>query len=186
MQEKHIQNVDTPQSILMRIVRQAVEDSATGCLNWSGCVDSTGYGAVKIARKKHNTHRLVLVRLFGVAALDGMDACHHCDNRRCVNPAHLFIGTRRDNMQDARQKGRLANPPAKGLHIAAADLTADMLREMLIKHRFVRTIARELKCTGDTIKRRCIEWDIPLVRTWSNNSAKMSSVIHPQVSKGQS
>lgn len=41
----------------------------------------------------------------------GMQICHHCDNPPCVNPAHLFLGTNRDNVLDGLAKGRIAPPP---------------------------------------------------------------------------
>lgn len=81
------------------------------CWNWMASLDTRGYGNFGIASdKKFNmqrAHRVAWELTHGAGSASDKVVCHTCDNRRCVNPGHLFLGTQRDNMQDCIAKGRL-------------------------------------------------------------------------------
>ena len=75
------------------------------CWEWVGKKHPSGYGRMKIEARERSSHR-VSFELFNGRISEGMHICHHCDNPGCVNPKHLFEGTRDDNMEDMRVKGR--------------------------------------------------------------------------------
>lgn len=79
-----------------------------GCWEWNGPTNENGYGT--FTSKKHKMEKVrahrVVYELFVGKIPDGMHLCHHCDNPPCVNPEHLFPGTRKDNMSDMVSKRR--------------------------------------------------------------------------------
>lgn len=85
------------------------------CKIWTGCREKAGYGKIGYKDKTIRTHRLAWILTYGEIP-DGLWVLHHCDNRACVRPNHLFLGTIQDNITDMCNKGRQASGDRNGTH----------------------------------------------------------------------
>ena len=85
-----------------------VVKTTCGCWEWQGVLDKDGYGKAKRYGKTIRAHRLFYEE-FVSNIPHGMLVLHNCDNPKCCNPEHLFIGTQLDNERDKDAKGRRRN-----------------------------------------------------------------------------
>ena len=121
----------------------------TDCHEWIGSINDSGYGAFVVNGKREFAHR-VAMRLQGYTLSGGECVLHKCDNPKCVNPEHLFIGTRMDNNADAKRKGhhRFAIGELQG----CAKLTEEAVLEIRASNKSNRKLAAYYGVGYSTIK----------------------------------
>lgn len=136
-----------------------------GCLEWQGYIQANGYGILE--RRIGGRHIKVLAHRFAakyIAGLDitGIDACHRCDNRRCVDEEHIFAGTRKQNMEDAVSKNR----QAKGSGLPHTKLTEKQIHLIREDKRPYEDIAAYYGVPSSSISniKNLIEWSWVPVR----------------------
>lgn len=84
------------------------------CWPWLGARNDNGYGSFYVDGKKRGSHRVAFELANGVGP-KGLLVCHSCDTPACCNPAHLWLGTSRDNTQDCIRKGRFPSGDRNGI-----------------------------------------------------------------------
>lgn len=123
-----------------------------GCWEWTGSVDTRGYGNLKVSNKTVRAHRLAYELANGVALGPGSVVMHSCDNRICCNPSHLELGTQADNMADMAMKNRRKMINA-GAQNGRAKLTAEQVQAIRADKRGKRTIAPEYGISPAQVQR---------------------------------
>lgn len=112
---------------LGRLLRRCVINHSNGCLEYKGALSKWGYGIIGVFGKRYMTHRFVFESHNGEIP-KGMMICHKCDNPKCVNIHHLFMGTCKDNVQDCVRKGRWIK--AKGERHGLSKLTPEKVLDI--------------------------------------------------------
>jgi len=139
---------------------------ADECWPWKSCRSPRGYGCFHLHGRRVSAHRLAF-ELAGEVIPAGLCICHHCDNRACCNPAHLFVGSIADNDADMVRKGRNALPPhVRGEQHGRSKLTEMQVREIRARYErgsaTYKSVAREYgvtrECIGAIIRREVWVW----------------------------
>lgn len=103
--------VDMTQDYMKRrILNRSVPEPNTGCWLWEGSTGNSGYGKLRVGHSQdYSAHRISFLAFNGPIS-KGLCVLHKCDVRICVNPDHLFLGTKKQNSQDMVRKGRNHSP----------------------------------------------------------------------------
>jgi hypothetical protein len=143
-----------------------------GCWEWTACkFERTGYGCFN-TKGFCTAHRFSYALHYGPIP-DGLLVLHRCDNRACVRPEHLFLGTYTDNMQDALAKGRMRSgfglypermPRGERQHLAK--LTEDEVRA--IRQRYAQGGVTQPELAAEYGLAQATIWAILNRKTWKH------------------
>lgn len=111
------------------------------CWEWQAAFDNNGYGRIKDNRVNKKAHRISWELTYGEIP-EGLLVLHSCDNRKCCNPKHLFLGTNDDNMKDMFKKFR-GNAPRKEAN-KNHKLTSELVSEIRLRYAKEKIAQHEL------------------------------------------
>lgn len=118
-----------------------------GCMEWQGAIGSAGYGNIWHQGRVMGAHRVIYLLIY--ADPGAMLVCHRCDNPRCCNPDHLWLGTNADNQADKSRKRRGTH----GERNTRAKLTEAAAREILTSPAGNVALARKFGVDASTVSR---------------------------------
>jgi len=122
--------------------------SESGCWNWNGVISSDGYGMACYQGERVRAHRLSLLNHLGLES-SKLLALHHCDNRSCINPLHLYLGTNQDNSNDMSKRSR--TNPQRGERSTLSKITNQQAIEIFNDNRAHNLIAIDYGIAKSTV-----------------------------------
>lgn len=122
-----------------------------GCWEWTGGYHKFGYG-----RFANNVAHRVSYAYHNGPIPKGLCVCHKCDNPKCVNPEHLFLGTRKDNNLDRTSKGRTF----KGSQVTISRFTEQQVLDIRSSSKSISELSKQYGVGYNTI------WTIIKRKTW--------------------
>jgi len=128
-----------------------------GCLEWQGTINDAGYGLIRIHGQYWRAHR-VAFHLSQGPIPDHLHVCHSCDNPRCIEPSHLWLGTNADNTADMDAKGR--RRPSHGEQHFSAKVTEVQVRAIRADPASYREIGKRYGISHKAVSR------IKCLRVW--------------------
>jgi hypothetical protein len=144
-----------------RLLSKIDDSNGTGCWEWKGSLLQTGYGQFyygEIGGKERQgkAHKAAWI-LFNGAVPEGMFVLHRCHNRRCCNPAHLYLGTHMENMKDRDEAGRTSRG-AHRYNFKRDESLISRIAELRSKGAPIDSICKSLEI-GRSTYYRCVDPD---------------------------
>jgi hypothetical protein len=145
----HPSLAETRDQLRQTIERRSIPIPITGCWIWDGPVSRNGYGKLAVLRRAKGAHQASYAAYKGSIAR-GLCVLHECDEKLCVNPDHLRLGTHADNVTDKIKKGRARY--SSGESHFRAKLSASAVAEIRSSEDEIQTLAGKFSVDQSTVR----------------------------------
>jgi len=136
-----------------------IEISQSGCWEWKGKFRDNGYGVFTVFKKKIQSCHRASWLIHNGEIPKGLYVCHKCDNKKCCNPDHLYLGTALQNTKDAIERGLFPNGPNKKKgKVGSKNIKAKLnendvldIKKLIVNNEKTRDIAERYNVSKSTI-----------------------------------